>query len=223
MRKIPLIQEAVKVVAKRYKNRMNSSLMKDWYGWEKWFQVELAHHLQDGGDTNVEMQYYYNQNKKLPINKANNSSAFIDIIYRKSNDLKPFNSAIEITLDRTEQGLRKVRADLMKVRAIKNSEWDFRSVIAIFIFKKGGSKTDSKYSRIMNEILNNKEFQGEIFTCGEFDFFTFGWEPKISQTKFMKNSEYNSWLKKLNEIYANEGIKLKVATKKKAASKSAAH
>lgn len=210
--KISVVQKAVKDVAKRNKERMGS-FFKDWYGWEKWFQVELACELRKYGDAFIEDQFSFNKNKKLTPGKVRNSNGFIDIVYRHDKDLKAPYSAIEIKLDRTEQGLRGVLSDLVKIRAIKNSEWNWRSVIAVFIFKKGGGSINSKFSRILEAICEN--YGVKTFSVGEFDFLVFGWEPINNQTRLMTYSQYKAWLDGLTKLYKQEDVRLNVVTKKK--------
>lgn len=212
MKKLEAIQTAVRRVANKNKGKLDS-ILKDWYGWEKWFQVELVDQLQETGRAFVEEQFNLDKKKKLPLGKVKNSNAFVDIVYRHAGDLKEPYTAIEITLARTEQGLRKVLADFIKVRAIKNSEWSWRSVFAVFIFKKGGGKTDSKFARILEAIRDKNGVKK--FTVGEFDFLVFGWEPENNKTKLMTYSEYNYWLKNLIQLYNAEGVQPKASTKKK--------
>lgn len=212
MKKLKVIQKAVDSIAKRHKGRLDS-IFKDWYGWEKWFQVELTCQLRETGYAFVEDSFSFDQKKKIPIAKINNSNAFVDIVYRHKGDLKEPYSAIEITLARTEQGLRKVLADLIKVRAIKNKEWSWRSVFAVFIFKRGGGKIDSKFSRILEAICD--KYGVKKITSGEFDFLVFGWEPENNKTKSMAYSEYNIWLKGLIKLYEDERVKPRVSSKKK--------
>lgn len=216
--KISVVQKAVKNVARRHKKRMGS-FFTGWYGWEKWFQVELACELRKTGDAYIEDQFSFNKNKKLTQGRVKNSNGFIDIVYRHNGDLKAPYSAIEIKLDRTEQGLRSVLSDFQKIRAIKEREWAWRSVFSVFIFQKGGGSRGSKFSKILEAICERNGVK--TFSVGEFEFLVFGWEPSNNQTKLMAYSEYKDWFKDLTKLYKEGDVQLKLTTKKKVVAASA--
>lgn len=197
MKKIDVIDDAVKKILEINDNKFET-VLNGWYGWEKWFQVELASILKLTGDVYIEDRFSFNKNKKRTERRAKNSNGFVDIAYRHADNLRDKYVAIEIKI----KNLKGVIADLKKIRAIKNSEWTWRAVFCIYICKSDGC--GGKYSKTIERIRDTFEVKEQ--KAGMFDIFIFGWEPKTDETKYMTYYEYNDWLSGLTKIFEEEGV-----------------
>lgn len=209
MANMKIVKNAVNSTLKRHKGKFEKFL-PGWYGWEKWFQVELAYELSSQGEAYVEKQCAYDKNKKLPIGKLQNSNAFIDIIFRKNNDIKDYFSAVELTVGRTRQSLRKVLSDLIKIKAIKNSEWKFRSVFIVLVYDSNYEK-NTKFVQLYDKLIEKYNIKPIDF-CG-FTFLVFGWEPQGLKAN-MVNSSYGDWVDGLEKVYKEYGVTPKTSVKK---------
>jgi hypothetical protein len=209
MAKLEIVKSSLKKTIKKHKEKFQSFL-DGWYGWEKWLQVELAFELSKCGEVYVESRYAYNQNKKLPIGKLKNKNAFIDLIFRKHNDSKGYYSAIELTVGRTQRELRKVLLDLMKIRAVKNSKWEFRSVFVVLVYDVKVDK-NTKFVNLCRDI--QEEFNAETIVVEDFTFLMFGWESNNSIAN-MCNSGYSDRVEGLVELDKSQEVYPKMATKK---------
>lgn len=216
MPNLDVVTNAVKKTLKLHKGKFQTFL-KGWYGWEKWFQVELAYQLSDEGEAYVEKQYAYDERKKLPIGKLGNSNAFVDVIFRKNNDTKGWYSAIELTVGRTKQSLQKVLSDLLKIKAIRNGDWRFRSVFVILAFNNNFEK-NTRYAKLFDEI--KEKFDAKVIDGGEFSFLIFGWEPQNLMNK-MNNDNYGAWVDALVKMYGDFDIYPKISSKKSVSNKNA--
>lgn len=210
--KIQIINEAVRRVATGTKTKRRLDFLSGSYGWEKWFQVELAYELSSHGDALLEAQRAFDGRKQLPDKKVNNSNAFIDILFRKKNDLKEKYAAIEIKLTCTEQGLRQVLQDLVKVRALLSSVWDFRSVIVIFVHGVNDGRRDGKFIRVKTGICAHENVKP--IKTEHFEFLVFGWEPARDTTVKMSHETYDTWLEHIKAIFKSEGVEPKTLVKK---------
>ena len=208
--KIEIVNRAVRKVARRSKNRLN--FLSDSYGWEKWFQVELAYELSSQGDALTEAQRAFDGRKKLPAKKVNNSNAFIDVLFRKKNDLKGKYAAIEIKLIRTEQGLRHVLQDLIKIRGLLSSAWNFRSVIVVFVHGVKDGRRDGKFLKVKSDICAHEKVKP--IKTEHFEFLVFGWEPTRDTTVKMAHETYDTWLKDIKAIFQDKKIESATLTKR---------
>lgn len=202
------IEESLNKVLKQQKEKFNFFLENS-YGWEKWFQIELAHELAKNGESYIETQLPYSKAKNLPIKNEGNSNAFIDIIFRKTNFTKDYYTAVEITVSKTKQGLRKALSDLLRLKAIKTKHWPFRSVYIILAYSTEYQK-ESKFEKIIESI--EKEMIVKKITAGSFTFLIFGWNSKGHQ-KNMTIESYRNWLSKIVKIYRHHGIRPKLTKK----------
>lgn len=209
MANLEVVANAVSKTLRRHKGKFQT-FFQGWYGWEKWFQVELAYELADKGEAYVEKQCTYDKKKKLPVGKLLNSNAFIDIIFRKHNDTKGYFSAIELTVGRTKQSLRKVLSDLLKIKAIKKKDWFFRSVFVVLVFDRNYEK-NTKFSKLYDRIKS--EFQAKSIDLGDFSFLVFGWEPQ-NLINNMNDGNYAAWVESLVEIYKDFDIYPQISSKK---------
>lgn len=207
MANLEIIKKALTKTLKRHKEKFD--FFGNWNGWEKWLQVELAHELNNYGQATVEEQYIYHKGKKLPVSKLDNSNAFIDIVFRKNNDSVDFFSAIELTVGRTQKSLRKVLSDLLKIKALKKTEWEFRSVFVILAFEKNYIRK-TKFVKLCESI--EEQFSISPIYCSGFTFLVFGWEPHGLKSN-MNNYDYTQWLHSLNKIYKQHDVIAKVSTK----------
>lgn len=201
MSRLNSIESAVKNVKNRHKEKFKY-FFSGWYGWEKWFQVELAYELSKNGEAYVEKSFPYSKAKKVPSNRLGNSNAFIDIIYRKNKDLKNFYSAVEVTLGRSPQKLKKAHSDLLRIKALKNVDWSFRSVYVILIFDKNHDGNNN-YIKLFNMIKNNHI--NRCITAGDFEFLIFGWDSN-GRVSNINNISYGEWLDELTQIYKECGV-----------------
>ena len=199
------------------KNKIKLDFLRGCYGWEKWFQVELAHMLTSHGEAHIEVPYAFDKRKKIPEKRVKNENAYIDVVFRKTNDLKNKYSAIEIKLIRTEQGLRQVLQDLVKVQAVLGSKWDFRSVIVVFIHGMEND-TNTNYVKIKNKIC--EDYNVKPIGSEHFEFLIFGWEPKTNATGQMSHTSYQAWFKEIKEIFKKYGVTPKTMTKRVASKAS---
>lgn len=204
-----IIKKALNKTLRRHKEKFGN-FFNGWSGWEKWLQVELAYELNNHGQATVEGQYVYHKGKKLPIGKLGNSNAFIDIVFRKTNDSADYFTAIELTVGRTHKSLRKVLSDLLKIKALKKKEWEFRSVFVVLAFENNNIK-NTNYVKLYSSI--QEEFGVVPIEFERFTFLVFGWEPHALKSK-MNNLNYGEWVKSLVKIYEDHGVIAKVATKR---------
>lgn len=209
MANLDIIKKSLNKTLKRHKDKFEN-FFEDWSGWEKWLQVELAYELNNHGKATVEEQYVYHKGKRLPIGKLDNTNAFIDIVFRKKNDSTKYFTAIELTVGETQQSLRKVLSDLLKINALKQKEWEFRSVFVVLAFKNNKGR-NTKFVKLYNAIQD--EFDIEPIDFGCFTFLVFGWEPHALKSK-MTVINYGEWIKCLKKIYKDHNIMAKVSTKK---------
>ncbi len=173
------------------------------YGWEKWLQVELALKLADFGDPAFEQVFPLDMAKKRTAARQANQNLFVDLVFRKSDHLKGYLTAIEIKINESEKGLKPVLADLFKIGLVKRKDWPFRCVASVLIFNK--SETETKYVKIL-EVLREK-FELEEFSANGYDFLIIGWE--VGRTSNMTRSKYQDWYRKVDKIYRQKDVRLK--------------
>ena len=209
MANLDIIKKSLKKTLNRHKDKFEN-FFDGWSGWEKWLQVELAYELNNHGVATVEKQYGYHKGKRLPIGKLGNTNAFIDIVFRKKKDSTDYLTAIELTVGETQKSLRKVFSDLLKINALKQKEWDFRSVFVVLAFKNRNGR-NTKFVELYNAIQYKFDIAPIDFGC--FTFLVFGWEPPALKCN-MNGANYGEWIESLVEIYKAHHIIAKVSTKK---------
>jgi hypothetical protein len=178
------------------------------FGWEKWFQVELAHQLRDLGEPIFEVPHGYVKTVKVSPGKALNRNGFVDLEFRLDNSLRGFRAAIEIKIDTSAKGMAALMQDFKKIRAFSaaKSKWKYRSVIGVLAYEaplEGARKTP--YVTLINEL--EKSNQCRVNTDNpNFHFIVLGWEENATQRMIREN--YATWLKKLAQTYT--GVKARL-------------
>ena len=208
-KKVKLVREAIETIFEKSENLEKLCWLaeQEHIGWEKWLQVELAFELSKHADVELEGSYRLDDLVPLPKQKVNFSNSFLDIVFRKKNDLKEKLNAVEIKMRRNAQGLKGVLMDLAKISAFEKAGWPFRSVTCVLVVDASTSNAAGKFAKIKNEIIEQKD----IISRGGYDFLVFGWET--NQTKRMERDSFDDWYIHLNNIFAKYGYIQKLITK----------
>lgn len=180
------------------------------FGWEKWFQVELAQRLlKEFGEVFFEVPHTYTKNTKLPSGKAFNDKGFVDLEFRLKHSRRHLRAAVEIKLNRSLKGMGPLFDDFRKFAAFSGAakNWNYRSVIGVLAYDAPGPNSrNTKFSKLVNEL----ETQGRckvLKTHPHFHFIVVGWEEKA--TKNMTRIQFGNWLKDLETAYKQALVELK--------------
>jgi len=182
------------------------------YGWEKWFQVELAATLNKNGTAYIETPYSLDLRKKLPKNKREFSNCYVDIKYLIANQLRERFNVVELKIAKKTSVLRSVLTDLNKIAAIRSKEWDIRSVCVVLIH--GPVASQSKFTSIAESLKNhnlpnNAQLNVERSPIKNTDFHLviIGWQR--GATAKMNKASYSTWLDQVSKIFKAKGVKQK--------------
>lgn len=203
----------IKIVLSSIKKKMGAKLkffsnVEDGkgMGWEKWVQMELGYELKINHDAEVEFEFpcVYDKRKKIPHGKTNNNKGFIDLQYRRKNHEKELYTAVEIKMSASPKGIRPALGDLSKVRAFKDSNWNFRAVYAVVFIKENEYK-NTKYQSLVTELKKNKDVVKAEIKWPGFTGLIMGWEAPPRKARDPEG--FNKWLDSTRNLYKDNAGK----------------
>lgn len=131
-------------------------LAEQGHGWEKWFQMELVACLKESGvdEVFVEKGFIYDSRKLNTVERVENEykTARIDLSFRSENGDPRSYTGIELKLAKRSNGLKEVLKDIIKLRAIKKSDWRFDSLFFVLMCKNQEIFRESKYDKILADL-----------------------------------------------------------------------
>lgn len=205
-KQVEAVFEALRTLSKKRKKVFELLGSQQRFGWEKWLQVELALSLSELGEPEFECVHKYDNRHKKPLVKATYDHAMIDLQFRAKNHLKDRITAIEIKVCETEKGLGPILSDLRRIRALKASQWSFRSVIGILAYSDNDERKATKFTHLAKEILDNG---GKSLNVGGYRIMVFGWES--DNTEGMNQRSYKKWFSTLEKCFQAKGIHKKTS------------
>lgn len=205
-RQVGIISDSLTTLARK-KEVFETLCASEYYGWEKWLQVELAVALHKQGTPEFEYRFEYDEQMPKPKSKKDRKTGLIDIKFTPKNFQQEWFTAIEIKINSTEKGLRSVLSDLIKLGAMKSEKWKFRCVTAVFVHDNRGMN-NGKFKELKLALQqsgrNGVSARVVPIKHTSFEAIVFGWET--GAIKKMKRDGYLEWLKKVKRIYAKYGI-----------------
>lgn len=187
------------------------------HGWEKWLQIELATALDKRGISQIEAPKKYHMGKLKPLSKVRFKKCFVDVVFRIRNAQIKSQGAIELKVTNSASGLRAALSDLIKIGAIKQNEWDFRSVTAILIFQE--HQRDTKFEKIKKHLLAHDLLVKESLTTSilripntGYQALLINWDKNL--TKDMTVFSYRDWVRNVRQIFEEHGVTPKLDSNK---------
>lgn len=156
--------------------------------WEKWFQFELLCKLRDEGvdQINYEVQRINHAGRKNSGAKyqAGNKSGFVDITCRFPKTDTKHIVGIELkTKKYLRESLRGGINDLRKFNKFKKTEWIFRAVYVISVFRTKHTGTE-KFRHFLSTVMKSGWEEDasaavvEVCMGEHFKALIFGWEMR---------------------------------------------
>lgn len=169
--------------------------------WEKWFQVELASRLNQSKFTGIKLEkpYYYDLRKsqKQCYGKTRKKGQ-IDIVakvkYGKLNQYIGF----ELKQSNNIGGLKGVIKDINKIRTIKKSEWNFRALYFVLVYKDLSCKR-ALYSKLREKLHSNgfiRDLNIQFKNTTGLYAFVLYWEEDKSNRAY---ESFNDWYRRVME------------------------
>lgn len=174
--------------------------------WEKWFQVELGTEIDAAEahyDVELETQIVYDKRYSNTVGRTKEQyeTGNVDLTYRCKRSKGKARIAIELKQNKDfGQCFNGMLEDVTKIRAIKGSSWNFRSVYFVFFSIKG-----HKEGKLKKAWINIKKSMPEscfdIETCiPDLQVSVLFWESKSLISK-MSQDQYVKWYENLIHIY----------------------
>jgi len=163
-------------------------------GWERWLQYEMLYLLTNDSNAKLrtpkfEQTYNYDKRIDLPKGLDDRVRLKIDFMYETVGKNTGAYHAIELKM-RTRMGsaIELGLKDLFRMRAIKMTDWKFRSITAFSIFIDEPQKS-SKYVELKNQLMKEDYFK-IIKLTDKYKVLLFGWEARPS---LAKREAYHEW------------------------------
>ena len=183
-------------------------------GWEKWFQIEVASRLKKIGAQEVNIEHRFSFDAKKINNKHRIEQAYktgsIDITFvPKSYRSQIGYVGIELKLADGLKGLKGVLADIVKLHASKRTEWAFRSLYFVLLYKENEDKTrQTKYDKLLvdlKKIQPTSCYAIQFERAVGFKAVVVYWDPNKGG-KSCDIKLYNEWFEKIKKLYAKYGL-----------------
>lgn len=173
--------------------------------WEKWFQIELASRLrkEKAREVKLEYRFLFDGKKKNTTFRAKKGAAkgYIDLVYRPKYASLDYYVGIELKQTKSLQGLVRLMEDVVKLRAARKTEWNFRSLYFVLLCKE--PKVRNKFVRLLEDLEAIKPI-----TCSTLKFdrgagfwaVVLYWDPN----KYKSSCDiqlYEEWFGKIEECF----------------------
>lgn len=175
-------------------------------GWERWLQYELLYLLSNSDvdirNPDLEKTYDYDGNYKLPKGKDSKKQARVDLTYELYDHNKSHCYGVELKVTKSlRASIFGAMKDIFRIRAIKESSWDFRSITSISIFYIE-PKEYAKYAKLRDDLVSTGKAD-LIAISNHYSALFIGWEqPPKNATK----ENFVAWCDELDKIAKNHGV-----------------
>lgn len=175
-------------------------------GWERWLQYEMFYLLSEDEQVKLriprfEAQYTYDEKTPLPKGIDANRTASIDLTYEIANTQIGLFHAIELKMARgIKASIREGLIDLLRIRAIQEKDWNFRSITSISIFTEY-----IKNTKLTDDLKAAREVNFEIIQLtNSYSALLLGWNTRPNNKS--RRDAYNTWCSNLDLICKNNQI-----------------
>lgn len=174
--------------------------------WEKWFQVELGTTLKrkDAKDISLEnSSCQFDSRKKNTPSRIQNDfkTAQIDLVFRRKLESKGKLIGLELKQTQSLQGMRSMFADIVKISALKRSDWPFRELYFVLFYYDDDSNR-RKYDALLNDLQKNETIRTETMTFSDIDklrCLIVYWESGTSLEK-MNIDSFKKWYSEIEDL-----------------------
>ncbi len=174
--------------------------------WEKWFQVELATTLKrkEAKDISLEnSDCRFDSRKKNTPSRVQNDfkTAQIDLVFRRKLESKGKLIGIELKQAQSLQGIRPMLADIVKINALRRSDWPFRELYFVLFYYED-DKVRRKYGELLNDLLKDETILTETMTFPGIDklqCLIVYWESGSALEK-MNIDSFKKWYSKIENL-----------------------
>lgn len=152
---------------------------------EKWFQLELAVSFLKNKSPKVFLEDVksLDQTKKGPAKCCKNYNCQIDITYRRPNELADRYSGLELKEGSSLADIKRSAEDLLKIKAITGSQWDFRDFSFVFIYPVSAepSRRREEFQEFMEHLQGRPDFFRWQLTAGKskWEVLALIWETSL--------------------------------------------
>lgn len=174
--------------------------------WEKWFQVELATTLKrkEAKDISLEnSDCRFDSRKKNTPSRVQNDfkTAQIDLVFRRKLESRGKLIGIELKQAQSLQGIRPMLADIVKINALRRSDWPFRELYFVLFYYED-DKIRRKYGELLNDLLIDETILTETMTFPGVDklqCLIVYWESGSALEK-MNIDSFQKWYSKIEDL-----------------------
>lgn len=174
--------------------------------WEKWFQVELATTLKrrNARDITIENSAcrFDSRKKNTPSRVQNDfKTAQIDLVFRRKLESKGKFIGIELKQTQSLQGIKSMLADVVKISAIRRSDWPFRELYFVLFYYEDDC-VRRKYGELLNDLRNNETILTETMSFPGIDklqCLVVYWESGASLEK-MNIDSFKKWYSEIEGL-----------------------
>lgn len=175
---------------------------------EKWFQLEVALSLKQNKSPEVYLEKFekLSQTKKCPTRCSKNYGCQIDITYRRPNEKKNVYSGLELKEGKSFAAVKQSVEDLLKVKAIVGSRWNFRDFAFVLIYPSPAEPRRQKkeFQKFMEGLRRRPDFFHWKLTVGQpsWEVLALIWETSLpirSEGSYFSR-EYCKWANSIHKL-----------------------
>lgn len=174
--------------------------------WEKWFQVELATTLSRMEAKDIALEYSecgFDSRKKNTPNRTESEykTAQIDIVFRRKLESKGKLVGIELKQTRSVQGIKSMLSDMVKINALKGSDWPFRELYFVLLCYED-DRERRKYGDLLTELTNHEQLTSALFSfesVPQLQCLVVYWEPG-NTIENMSIESYKKWYAEIDTL-----------------------
>mgnify|MGYP005974502115 CR=1 FL=1 len=180
--------------------------------WEKWFQVELGTSLErlEAQDISLENNTCrFDTRKKNTAFRIENAfkTAQIDLVFRRKRETKGKYIGIELKQTDSIQGLKSVFADMVKINALRGSDWPFRELYFVLFYYDDG-REHTKYDNLYNDLLQSEKISSEVLTfdsAPDLKCLVLYWDSGVLTEK-MSITSFKKWFVEIDILMKKYGL-----------------
>lgn len=165
---------------------------------EKWFQFELAYHLEQLGATDVDYEISRKYDKRRCCWR---NTGRTDIEFRVPNLKKNTHFAVEIKTGLRSMNFSDVKSDIKKTDLYCSSEWNLRGVFYIKIGATGSQRT-SPSRRFKTALLENNLAQNYRILGTDLEIMLIHWEDKTTDPKKLWKNYKKDFLDVIEKLWS---------------------